>query len=724
MSSTFSESWYQISHLRVALIPTTKIHKQLYRGIVWYVLQDACSGKFFRVPEMVYHFISRLKVNQTVEEVWHSFIEDFPEHAPGQEEVIQVLSQLHHSNLLFYRSESDHTAILERKQKQVRQEHLTKLMAFMYLRIPIWNPEVMLTTFARVLTPLFSKYAFIIWLIVIGLGIDTVLSNWSAIRQQGQGFLSPDNLILLYISLFSLKFIHEMGHAISIKRFGGQVHTMGLMFIVLTPLPYVDATQTWALRNRWHRAVVGSAGMYVELFIAALAALVWARSAPGVVNSLAYNVMIIGSVSSLLFNGNPLLKFDAYYILSDITDLPNLYKKANDQWLYYFNRWLLGTQKAQSPSDNKYERIWYSVYGVCSLLYRLIVVFVITLYAADLWIGLGVAMLVVSFTMWVLIPMWKLFRFLSTNPEIRKNRRRAWFATGVVFSLLIGLVSLVPMPYYIKAPGVVQASNSSQLFTRSGGYLVSAKTESGVLVKRGETLAQFTNTDLIHQLHLVEQQIIEVDWRLRQSLDSEQASLLALEKQKTALIEQEQELKIRIAGLNITAPFDGVWMPRNLKTKLGSVFNQSDELGSLYDLTSLRFSAVVSQEQASNLFNEYFVPNGALRLVGQTMHTFEVNDLRLNPYRQTILPSNSLGWAAGGPVMAQRDENGNMVTQEPFFEVVVNLPTEDISNLKPDYRPEIFEGMMGWILIDLTWQPIYWQVRQAMLQILQRRYQI
>ncbi|NLW04075.1 MAG: hypothetical protein GX029_02440 [Pseudomonadaceae bacterium] len=719
MSSTFSEGWYQVAQLKVALIPTTKIHKQLYRGLVWYVLQDACSGKFFRVPEIVYRFISHLTVNKTLEQVWQEFITAYPEEAPGQEEVIQVLSQLHHSNLLFYRSESDYGAILERKNKQTRQEHLTKLMAFMYLRIPIWNPEALLTTFARVLFPLFSKTALVVWLIVIGLGVETVLSNWGEVRQQGQGFLSPDNLVLLYLGLFGLKFIHELGHAIAIKYFGGQVHTLGLMFIVLTPLPYVDATQTWSLRSRRQRAIVSFAGMYFELFIAALAALLWAQTAPGVVNSLAYNLMIIGSVSSLLFNGNPLLKFDAYYLLSDLTDLPNLYKKGSDQWLYYFNRFLLGTHKAESPSVTTYERLWYTFYGAASLFYRLIIVLVITLYAADLWIGLGVAMLTVSLGMWVVLPLWKLLRFLSSNANLHKNRRRAWLTSGGVFISLVAVISLAPFPYYIKAPGVVQASNSSQLFTPSGGYLISAVTEQGLAVKKGATLAQFSNPDLNHQYDLVEQQIIEVNWRLRQSLDSDQASQVALTRQQTALKEQLDELSSRLKELTIIAPFNGIWMPAQLHSKTATFFSQSDELGTLYDLSSLRFSAVVTQEQAAHLFDSQLATHSALRLKGQTQTTLQTNQLQLNPFRQTLLPSPALGWAAGGPVMAQRDNKGAMVAQEPFFEVVVPL-----TNLANNSDLMALEGMTGWLLIDLPAQSIFWQVRQVVLQVLQRRYQI
>jgi putative peptide zinc metalloprotease protein len=717
MSSTFSEGWYQVAELKVALLPSTKVHKQIYRGLVWYVLQDACSGNFFRVQEVTYRFISRLSVNKSVEQVWQEFIELYPEEAPGQEDIIQALSQLHHGNLLFYRSESDYGAILERKNKQKRQEHLSKLMAFMYLRIPLWNPSVFLDVFARMLNPLFSKFSFVIWAIVLVIGGNAVLSNWTDLRQQSQGFLAPDNLILLYLSMFVLKLIHEMGHAVAIKRFGGNVHTMGLMFIVLTPLPYVDATQTWSLRNRWQRSIVGAAGMYVELFIAALAALLWTNTAPGIINSLAFNMMIIGSVSSVLFNGNPLLKFDAYYILSDITDIPNLYQKSSAQWLYYFNRWILGTKKAESPAENKYEAIWFTIYGISSYFYRLIVVLVIAMYAADLWIGLGLAITLISLFMWVFIPFGKLIKYLSTSQEIRKNRSRAWFAS---FSLIIGILlglSFIPVPYNIKAPGVIQSQERSQLFTQSGGELTKAERRSGIWVEKGDLLAQFENPDLLHQKQLIKEQLTEIGWLVRQTLNHSQTDLMALQKQEQALSEQLDEIIVQLTELSIMAPFDGIWIPSDLGYKIGTMFNQSDEVGTIYNVHQVSFVAVVSQEEASDLFNT-LISKGEIRLNGQTDSVLTVADIKFNPFRKTQLPSASLGWEGGGPIMASRDKNGQMKAIEPFFEVSISLA--DVA--KEDLH--LYEGMTGWLMFDLPWRSSFWQMRQSISQILQQRYQI
>ena len=160
---------------------------------------------------------------------------------------------------------------------------------------------------------------------------------------QSQGLLAPSNLVYLYLCLIVLKVFHELGHAAMTKRFGGEVHVMGVMFLVFTPLPYMDASASWAFRNKWHRILVGSAGMIVELFFASIAAWFWVYSGEGAVKSIAFNVMMIGSISSLFFNGNPLTRLDSYYILSDWLEIPNLGERAKKQWFFCIEKFFFGT---------------------------------------------------------------------------------------------------------------------------------------------------------------------------------------------------------------------------------------------------------------------------------------------------------------------------------------------------------------------------------------------
>ena len=232
---------------------------------------------------------------------------------------------------------------------------------------------------------------------MVAVGANAVLENLPQIADQTQGVLALDNLIWLYLCMAAMKVVHELAHAFVCKRFGGEVHVFGIMLLVMAPLPYVDATASWAFRSRYERALVGAVGVLSELFMAALGAVVWANTGPGLVHTLAFNVMLLGSISSLLFNGNPLLRFDAYYVLCDLIDIPNLYQRANQQWLYFADRYLLGSRDAKGPSTDSREWWWLTGYGGLSFIYRLMVVALVLEYVADQWFLLGVVFALTTF---------------------------------------------------------------------------------------------------------------------------------------------------------------------------------------------------------------------------------------------------------------------------------------------------------------------------------------
>ncbi|TVQ68580.1 MAG: hypothetical protein EA373_10440, partial [Oceanospirillales bacterium] len=560
MASRFSDSWYQVSQLKVGLLPTIRVHKQLYRDLEWYVLLDSCSEKYYRVHEIAYQFIARLHPDKTVEEVWLAFLENYPDQAPSQDEIIALLSQLHEMNLLFYRSNARNEFIFERHKKQRRREKMTHLLAFLYFRIPVWNPNSFLKKNIHWMTFFFSTFSFIVWLILFFLGAKAAIDNLPALTQQVQGILSFDNLIWLYISMFVLKMFHEMGHAIVCRKYGGNVHNMGVMFIAMTPLPYIDASSSWSMRSKWHRAFVGAAGMYVELFFAAIAAIVWSQTAPGFVNSMAFNLMIIGSISSIAFNGNPLLKFDSYYILSDVTGLPNLYQKAMQQWFYLGKVILLGVKDAEEPATNAYERHWYYGYGVLSLFYRLFVMTVIMLYMADISLFLGALMLIAMSYMWIIGPSVKLIKYLYSSAELRKHRSRSsWLAVGSI-SLVIILLTQLPMPFSIKAPGVIQSDQRSTLFAESGGTLMELYVRSGDEVEVGQNLMHFSHPDLALEYELIGHQLIETRWMIRQATEGQPLDLASLQEREAFLLQRLEDLSARLDNLQVRAEHAGVWV--------------------------------------------------------------------------------------------------------------------------------------------------------------------
>jgi putative peptide zinc metalloprotease protein len=299
VSEFFSESWHRVADARISLVSSVQIHKQRFRGQTWYVLRDTFNDKFFRIRPQAYQFLMRLTPEKTVQQVWESFIKNSPDVAPGQDELIQLLSQLHDANLLYFKNRPDSTRIFERHQKQKRQKQQQKLLSIFFSKFSLFDPDAFLNRLLPLIEKLFSKQAAVIWLAVVITGCVSVIEHFDELRDQSQGLLAPDNLVWFFISLFFLKLWHEFGHAMMCKRFGGQVHSMGVMLLILTPLPFMDATASWTFRNRWHRALVGAAGMIAELFVAGIAAVIWANTGAGTLHSLCFNLMTIASISSL-----------------------------------------------------------------------------------------------------------------------------------------------------------------------------------------------------------------------------------------------------------------------------------------------------------------------------------------------------------------------------------------------------------------------------------------
>lgn len=355
MASTFSESWYRLAHQRICLRPGVKVRRQYYRGERWVVLENPFSNQFFRVRPVAYEFLARLRPDRTVQEVWQECLDRFPDDAPGQEDVLRLLSQLYHANLLQYDQAADTAQLFERYQKRRQRETTARLLNIMFMRIPLLDPNRFLMRTLPVVGKLLSPLGALVWLLVVGWALKLAADHFTSLRAHAEGVLAPDNLLLLYVVLVVVKTLHEFGHAYMCRKFGGEVHTMGVLFMIFTPVPYMDATSAWAFRSKWKRVLVGLAGMIVELFVVAIAMFIWANTGPGTWHSLAYNMIFVASVSTLVFNLNPLLRFDGYYILSDLLEIPNLAQRAGRQLRYLAERWLFGLEKETSPANSRSE---------------------------------------------------------------------------------------------------------------------------------------------------------------------------------------------------------------------------------------------------------------------------------------------------------------------------------------------------------------------------------
>ncbi|MDP7288748.1 MAG: PqqD family peptide modification chaperone, partial [Phycisphaerae bacterium] len=342
---TFSESWYRVASLRPRLRSSVQVFRQHFRGQMWHVLQDPGSNQFFRLNDTGYHFVGLLDGRRTVAEVWNICNEQLGDASPTQGEAIALLGQLYTSNLLQADVPPDAMGLFRRYKQRVGREVRGYLTNLLFIRIPLIDPDRFLERWVGIFGALFSAVGFILWLAIMCTGVYFLLGRTDELGNQAMGILMTANLPLLAISFWIVKIVHEFGHGFACKKFGlqaggGEVHTMGIMFLIFMPLPYVDASSAWAFRSKWHRVTVGAAGMFCELAIAAIAAIVWASVGPGMVKAVAYNCMFIASVTTLMFNANPLLRYDGYYILSDMLEIPNFAQRSKSYLYYLVKRYI------------------------------------------------------------------------------------------------------------------------------------------------------------------------------------------------------------------------------------------------------------------------------------------------------------------------------------------------------------------------------------------------
>jgi putative peptide zinc metalloprotease protein len=713
-TETFSESWHRVASQRISLHPGVRVRRQTFRGERFYVLEDPLSNQFFRLRPAAYEFVARLRRDRTVDEAWQECLQRYPDEAPGQEAALRLIGQLYQANLLHYERAGDTDTLFQRYHKRTQREFKARLANIMFFRIPLLDPDRFLQWALPLVRPLFGPIGVLLWLGVVVLGLKSLAENWSAALDQSQGVLAPGNLAYLYLSLVVLKTLHELGHAFACRRYGGEVHTLGVLFMIFTPVPYVDVTSSWSFRARWQRILVGFAGMLVELFVAGIATVVWARTGPGTVHSIAYNVMFIASVSTLVFNLNPLLRFDGYYILSDLLGIPNLAQLANRQLTHFCERHLFGVRATLSPARSRTEAAWLSTYGVTSGIYRVFVFAGVLLAVADRYLLLGLIMLATCAFAWVITPTFLFTRYLWASPRLDRVRPRAVVVVALLGSALVTLLAILPFPHFFTATGVVQAAQRALVVTETPGRVERLTTQAGHNVSPGEILIELSNRELELSLESTRAALDEIDARLRQTLSAQIANRQPLEARRQVLLDQQTRLEQQLEALRVRTRIPGQWTSPGVHELIGRWLPRGAPLGLVLNPGGFEFVAIVRQTDADRLFGGNDVPT-RVRLAGQTHFTVELPSVRIVPGDRRTLPSAGLGWLGGGEIPTERRDTEGRQAAEPFFEVRGLLPT----------TPEVSyaDGQTGHMRFRLPPKPLLQQGWRRLRQLLQQRYQ-
>ena len=338
-------------------------------------------------------------------------------------------------------------------------------------RLRFWHPDTFFDRTFPLLRWVFSWSGAVLWMLVVVPALVLGAQNWQQLSASASDQLfALDNIALMAVCFIVLKALHELGHGYAVKAFGGTVYEIGVMFLVFAPMPYVDASAAAEFRNKWHRALVGAAGMIVELFVAAVALYVWLAVEQGIVRAIAYNTIIVAGLSTVFFNGNPLLRYDGYYILIDLIEIPNLAQRATRYWGHLIEKYLFGTEGLVFTAAPG-ERGWLLLYAPASFLYRVGVVLAIALFIASEYLVVGVVVAMWGILTGILLPVGKALWQVFAGPRLQHNRFRAVTVTcGLVAIGVFGLF-WIPAPLYTTAEGVVWLPETANLRAGTSGFV-------------------------------------------------------------------------------------------------------------------------------------------------------------------------------------------------------------------------------------------------------------
>ena len=692
---------------------------------MWHVLQDPTSNQFFRLYTPAYRFVAMLDGRRTVSEVWRICNEQLGDEAPTQGEAIQLLGQLYTSNLLQAELPPDAEGLLHRYRKRRIREVQGYVMNLLFIRIPLIDPDHFLDRWVGILGGAFTRYGLALWLALIGTGLYFLAGRAGELADRASGVFDPANLPLLYVGLVVAKVFHEFGHAFACKRFGrlaggGEVHVMGVMFLIFTPLPYVDASSAWAFRGKWHRAVVGAAGMFVELAIAAVAAIVWANTRTGTtVHAVCYNIMFIASVSSLLFNGNPLLRYDAYYILSDLLEIPNLAQRSKEYIYYLTKRYVWSVRHARSGAYSRGERAWLVFYGVASTVYRIFIFAMILLFLTDrlpeqlavVAAGFGI---VAAFT-WLCVPLGKFVRYLATSAELARVRARAVASTLTCVAVVFVGLGLIGVPDRCRVEGIIEPVHMAVIHAQADGF-VKGFAPSGLQVRpAGAPLLECENPELAanHQQLLAERRGLVVRRRIAQTQEPAAAQILG--EQVVALDEQLRRAEQQLASLALRNPLAGTWISPEIDRIKGGYVRRGAKVGLVAGLEDVIVRATAGQQVAAMLVTEAY-PQVEIRVKGRPDTQTGGKILRILPAGQEQLPSAALGYAAGGSMQTALDDQRGTKATERFFEIHIAPAKAAGVRLLPGQRVVV--------RFEMPAKPLLVQWWRSLRQLLQRRFRV
>ncbi|MBX3363686.1 MAG: PqqD family peptide modification chaperone [Phycisphaeraceae bacterium] len=699
-SASFSDLWYRVAARTPCLSVHARVIRQQYGPEIAYIIEDPASGHYYRLTASAYFFLGMLDGRCTVEHAWQACCVQLGDDAPTQKECIDLLAKLQLYGLLVG-ADPLSADMLEERQRQARSERVARRTGKgLFWNVPLLNPERFLAATEHVWRAVYSRAMGIVWCLVVFGAIIGVLRHADELGSNLNSLLDPANLAIMGLLFLLIRIIHEFGHATACKAMGGRCTELGVIMIAgILPLPYCDATSAWRFPEVRKRVLVSAAGMMVEGFLASIAVFVWIFTEPGqLAHAIAFQAMVVSGVTTIIFNANPLLRYDGYYILSDLTGIPNLAMRARDLWKYFIQRFAFGVRGLAVPRIRDHAEFWtLTIYGALAPPYRLLVMFAIVMVVSSQFLTIGLVLAVILLVVVLVVPLVKAATYLLTSVTLMGRRSRALAISGGFIGLIVGCLGLWPVGAGAYASGVLEPSSRATLRTGEDGFLVRVHARPGDRVSKGQVLLEFENDFLRAELDALHAKRKHALLQRDRAAERNPAEREAHEARLMHLDEQIGRLQHRVSQLTIVAPFDGVLIAQgapvlDLDFLVGRFLTRGTVLATLADLDRLEVTAALSDRDRAYVFrgedDQIDMVPASLRVRGRAAKVIPAQAVHMAPVASRALTNPALSTDAGGDLLIDPSDPDRRRTIESFAAVRV-LPAPDTDGLRAGQRVRV-----------------------------------
>lgn len=643
-----------------------------------WIIHDPVRHQFHRIDWQGFEILSRWELKDATAIV-SSVNRDTPLNIV-EDDVKHVLKFVEEQELINQPGSEASTKMAERLQARKSSWWKWLIHHYLFFRVPLVRPDAWLERWSKVGNFVFSRFFTAITLFVLIVGIFYVSRQWDHFKSALVDTFSLQGLAAYGVALIAVKILHELGHGFVAKKHGCRVPAMGVAFLVMFPMAYTDTNEAWTVKERWKRFEISSAGIKTELIIASWATFLWAMLPDGAIRSAVFFLAAVSWIISVALNASPFMRFDGYFILSDLLDFPNLHGRSFALARWKMREWLFALHEPAPEVFEPWKERALVAFAFATWLYRLVLFIGIALLIYFMFTKLlGILLFIIEIYWFILSPVRSEFMQWWERREAIRNSTRARWVGGVS----VGFIALfiLPLPAHIVTSGVFQPSEVWSVVAPGPSKLMSLNVKNGALVTQGQSLLILEPPDVLADVSVTGARLERLDWQARSASQVEAASVpMALSNsQFKGAAAEATRARQSLERYQPKAPFAGVYRHANPDTLPGQWIAKNETIGLVIGPDPWKIETWVDEHERKRLsvgdVATFYTPS-----LSRPVRAL-VADIDEDATRE--LPDGMLAAPYGGPILV-RQQQGRWLPERAMYRVILSpdrsrvLPTDQV----------------------------------------------